>query len=490
MDKLKTGMALTMLALGLLLVNCSTKIGPDEPDPFPNLHIVRTNPENGKTGVTDSVNLSITFSAAIDTTSLGLVIAPSPPGFYSRLQLSADGKTISSSVKLAPNTVYSLVIFFVQDLYQDRITQPFITHFTTGTSLPRGQISGKAGVPFNVPLQGFAGLVRKNLQDIFNATFPDHELRQNLVAVAPIMNNAGEFQFDHVPPGTYWPFAGKDLNFDGKFSLASVDQVQAYDANNDGAPDSVVVGIDQRLAAINLNVPVVGMKVVRTTPANGATNLPLDADLQITFNVPVDTADLGLFIAPIPEGLSTKDLKPSADGKTLTARVKLLANTAYTAVLYAARSKGGQVLSAPLEISFTTGNSFPTGEVSGTATLRGAGMAAAQNALVALLNTDLQQVILEIFGGKDPTEVLRSHLRAISYVRDASGKFVISHVPAGTYWPAGAKDEDNDGSIEPLTEPIGFYDADNDGSATRADSLRILAGQKLTAINMIFQKLF
>jgi hypothetical protein len=71
-------------------------------------------------------------------------------------------------------------------------------------------------------------------------------------------------------------------------------------------------------------------------------------------------------------------------------------------------------------------------------------------------------------------------------VRDASGNYVISRVPAGTYWPAGAKDENKDGTIDPLREPIGFYDADGNSSPTRADSIALATGEKKTGINFIF----
>jgi hypothetical protein len=159
-------------------------------------------------------------------------------------------------------------------------------------------------------------------------------------------------------------------------------------------------------------------------------------------------------------------------------------------LLYGVRSKSGQILPSPVQISFTTGSSFPTGEIRGTATLQGAS-GSIQNALVGLLNTDLPSVISQIFQGRDPTEVLRSALVGLSYVKDASGNFVISHVPAGTYWPAGAMDEDNDGSLEPTTgEPIGFFDANNDGAATRADSLTLAEGEKPAGVTMIFQRLF
>jgi hypothetical protein len=490
MSRLKTGMAIIGLGLGLLFVQCSKKIGPDEPELFPDLHIVKVLPENGQANVPESITFSATFSEALDTTfnaPVGLIIAPTPEGFYSGLQLSADRKSILSSVKLAPNTVYSVVIFFALDRFRDRIRQPFVTRFATAPAFPGAEVAGKTEAPFNVPLQGFAGLVSRNPQNIVSSDTPDLVLQQILTAVSTIDNNAGDYRIKNVPPGTYWPIAGKDQNGDGRFSLASGDQVQTYDANNDEAPDSIVVSADQKISAVDLKLLLVGMKVLRTVPVDGATNIPLSTNFEIAFSAAVDTANLGLFIAPIPEGLSTRDLVLSGDGKTLTAAVTLQPSTAYTAVLYAARSKSGQTISSPVQISFTTGNSFPTGEIGGTAILRGA-TGTTQNALVGLLNKDLQQVITEIFTGKDPTEVLRNSLKAISYVRDASGNFVIPHVPAGTYWPAGALDVDSDGSIEPLTEPIGFYDADNDGSATRADSIALAEGEKRSGVTIIFQR--
>jgi hypothetical protein len=168
--------------------------------------------------------------------------------------------------------------------------------------------------------------------------------------------------------------------------------------------------------------------------------------------------------------------------------VTLQANTAYTAVLYTAKGTRGQSLSSAAEISFTTGAEFPKGKVQGKIECT-SGAGSPKNSLVGLLTTDFVSVILRILPNpSQATEVLRSTLAAITYVPGDNGEFTISNVPDGTYWPAAAKDEDFDGSLEPTgnpPEPIGFYDSDGDNAATRADSVRIVNGNLIQNIKII-----
>ncbi|MBC6948295.1 hypothetical protein DWB58_10220, partial [candidate division KSB1 bacterium] len=105
-------------------------------------------------------------------------------------------------------------------------------------------------------------------------------------------------------------------------------------------------------------------------------------------------------------------------------------------------------------------------------------------------NTDLISVIQQILvNPSQATDVLRQTLNAIAITPDETGEFVIPNVPDGTYWPAGAKDTDLDGSLEPTAvppEPIGFYDRDGDGGASRADSVVVRNGAIVNDIVIVF----
>ncbi len=479
---------LSLFALVLLVATCSKKISPNTPDPFPDLHVVSVSPSDNATGVTTAANPTITFSAEVPVSTLGIVLAPAPQNFYSSLQAGSDPKQIVSRAALAPNTNYSLVIFSALDNFSDRLRTPFVSHFSTGSAVAQGAVSGVSIAPFNEPTRGFVGLLRKKLSTVFEASAPDQEFLNNLVSVAAIKDSSGAYTLANVEPGTYWPFSALDVDRNGRFSLeAGSDRMQGYDANTDFIADSVVVAS----AAVNgvaLRLPIFGLKVQSTSPADGAKNVALQTIFRLTFSAPVIDSTVGLFVAPIPVGLSGSSLVLSPDGKELSAAVTLQANTAYTAVLYTAKGTRGQSLSSAAQISFTTSAEFPKGQVKGKIECAG-GTGSPKNSLVGLLTTDFVSVILRILPNpSQATEVLRSTLAAITYVPGDNGEFTISNVPDGTYWPAAAKDEDFDGSLEPTANPpeaIGFYDLDGDNAATRADSVKISNGNLIQNIKII-----
>ncbi len=478
-------------AFSLLLlagVGCSKKISPNIPDPYPDLHLVNTSPAPNATGVPVQTRVTLTFSAEMSLQNLGFLLAPTPPDFFANWQLSSDARQISVSAALAANTTYSLVVFAANDRYGDYLRTPFVSRFSTGSSIPGASVSGTSLKPFNQPLQCFVGLLKKNPEAILAAAAPDQEFYSNLTAVAAITDTSGKYSIAGVAAGVYWPFAALDVNRNGHFSLQEGDRLQGHNANADQSLDSVTVAAAS-LAQIALQTPVVGLKVVSTFPVNGQKNVPLNTAFRLTFTTAVDTSKLGLFIAPIPEGLTGATLRPSADRRELSAPVTLKPNTVYTAVLYTATSSRGQMLQTPQQITFTTGAEFPAGKVQGQVVFR-SGSHSPRNTLVALLNTDLIDVIQQIFPNpSQATNVLRKTLEAISFVPNESGEFVIANVPDGTYWPVGAQDSDLDGSLEPTAvppEPIGFYDRDGDQAASRADSVVVSNGATVTNITIVF----
>ncbi|RIK73386.1 hypothetical protein DCC62_17455 [candidate division KSB1 bacterium] len=479
---------LTLALLSLLYWGCSEKTSPNIPDPYPDLYIVSTSPVQNATGVPAQTNVTLTFSAEMSLTNLGFILAPTPPDFFTNVHLSSDSRQVIAPATLAANTAYSLVVFSANDRYGDYLRAAFSAKFTTGGNLSNVSVSGTSAKPFNLPMQCFAGLLKKNPQSVLEAIAPDQEFYANLLAVTAIDDTSGKYSIEGVAAGVYWPFAALDANRDGRFSLQDGDRLQGYDANADAALDSVTVATSS-LAQIALQTPVVGLKVVNTFPLNGQENVPLNTTFRLTFTTAVDTSSLGLFIAPIPEGLTGSALRPSADGKELSASVTLKANTAYTAVLYTAASLRGQRLPTPTQIAFTTGADFPAGQVRGRVVFRD-GATSPRSTLVGLLNTDLISVIQQILVNPgQATDVLRQTLNAIAITPDETGEFVIPNVPDGTYWPAGAKDTDLDGSLEPTAvppEPIGFYDRDGDGGATRADSVVVRNGTIVNDIVIVF----
>lgn len=477
------------LALALVAVSCSKKTSPNSPDPFPDLHVVSVSPSDNATGVATSSNPTITFSAEVPVSTLGLVLAPAPQNFYASLQAGGDPKQIVSRAALSANTNYSLVIFSASDKFSDRLRAPFVSRFSTGNAIATGAVSGVSIAPFNDPTRGFVGLLRKKPAAVFEASAPDQDFLSNLVSVTTINDSTGAYTLTNVPPGTYWPFSALDVDRNGRFSLeAGSDRMQGYDANTDLIADSIVV-TNAAVNGVALRLPISSLKVQSTFPVNGAKNVPLQTTFRLTFSAPVIDSTIGLFLAPIPAGLTGSSLVLSPDGRELSAQVTLQTNTVYTAVLYTAKGTRGQTLSAAAEVGFTTGANFPTGKVTGKIECASGSTGSPKNSLVGLLTTDFVSVILRILPNpSQATEVLRSTLAAITFVPSDNGEFTISNIPDGTYWPAAAKDQDLDGSLEPTSNPpeaIGFYDLDGDNAATRADSVKIANGNVITNLKII-----
>lgn len=478
-----TPMALFCLPAALLLWSCSKKTSPNTPDPFPDLHVVSVTPAENAVNVPASANVAITFSQQMNLATIGLVLAPMPADFYATLELSSDRRQVISRSALQANTSYSLVVFSAVDRYADVLRAPFDSRFHTANAAPTGSVSGNAAAPFNAPTQGFAGLLRKPLQEVAEAGNADEEFNNSLVAVAAIQDAAGTYQIPAVAPGTYWPFAALDLDRNGRINLQGGDRLQGYDANADSRTDSVIVA-GAPVNAIALNTPVEAFRVLNYAPPDEEKNLPVSTPFRLTFTAALDTSKLGLFISPEPAGFSKASLTLSADAKSLASTLALQANTSYTALLFAANSAAGQVLRAPLLIQFTSGNDFPRGAVNGRVDF-GLSPDSTRYTLVGLLREDVPKLLNRVIvGGEEVNTVLSSALMVLAYVPDQSGNFAIQYVADGIYWPVAARDFNGDGTFSLGTDPIGIFDGDGDGFPSVGDSVAVRNGIAVTGVVM------
>jgi hypothetical protein len=478
---------LACAAAGLLWWSCSKKTSPDLVDPFPDLHVVSVTPAANATNVTANANVAITFSQQMDLGTIGLVLAPLPPDFYSTLELSSDRRQVISRASLAPNTSYSLVVYAAVDRYADVLRVPHASRFHTASAAPTGGIRGNSAAPFNAPTQSFAGLLRRPLQNVAESDNADQEFANNLIAVSSITDATGAYEIAAVPPGTYWPFATLDVDRNGRISLQAGDRLQGYDADADGRADSVTIA-GAAVNAIALNAPVESFRVLNYAPANKAANLSLQSEFRLSFSAPLDTSKFGLFISPEPAGFSKASLALSPDARTVSSTLALQPNTSYSALLFAANSARGQILRVPLLIQFTSGSNFPRGEVSGQVVFD-LSSDSTKYILVGLLRQDVPRLLNRVIvGGESVNKVLSSALEAMAFVRDESGNFAITYVRDGTYWPVAAKDFNGNGSFDLGTDPIGIFDNDGDGVASVGDSLKVSNGNSVQ--NVLMKRLF
>jgi len=186
--------------------------------------------------------------------------------------------------------------------------------------------------------------------------------------------------------------------------------------------------------------------VTSSTPAEGATSVPITTTLSLTFSAPIDTttgfgADLGV--------ISNIDTITShwysTDRRTAYLNVHLVSNTAYFVCVYWAPGDGGANIVIPQTLTFTTGSSFPSPsyQVSGTVSGGTTGIPPSYS-LVALSASPIATGKPRLLFGQ---------------IADVNGAFVFPGVPAGTYYPVAIRDVNQDGKLDPgKGDPAAFGD--------------------------------
>jgi hypothetical protein len=219
--------------------------------------------------------------------------------------------------------------------------------------------------------------------------------------------------------------------------------------------------------------------VVSTTPADGATGVPLGITLQIRFSEPIDSYSLGEGILITPE---TGDgvLTWSDGGRVLNfdPYEPLLENTMYSLIIAegAVRDYAGNPLSGVYWVKFTTGAAFPTGGFGGTISGDPNSIAAAdpEGAMVIAFMTNIFEG-----GGGDGSPPIGG----IGVVGE-NGDYEVGFLEDGTYWPVAWMDTDGDGRLQPeYGDVIGVYGVDFGSLEGEPGSVEVSGGSVETGID-------
>lgn len=256
-----------IMILSSLLLGCSGRISPNKPDDSrEGLRVLSSMPAPNATNVpSGSMVISVTFNAAVDTATVGFLMAPLPLTFDRVFIVSTDGKTMMAGATLQANTAYTVVIYSAKDKSGNVLREPFQTSFTTGGSFPDGRVQGAASVQIKgqsaSPKGALVGLLKIDLLQVLSLILsgqdPLEVLRQNLAALTVVSQDNGSYSIDNVVSGTYWPAAIKDVNGDASLNPLAGDALGYYEnpANANGQPgkeDSVRVAPGQTLTSINI----------------------------------------------------------------------------------------------------------------------------------------------------------------------------------------------------------------------------------------------
>ncbi len=180
--------------------------------------VVSTSPADGATSVPRVTTMSITFSSAIDTTkpinmqqgvitNIDTILVQS---------YSVDLFTVNFSVRLKESTVHVFLLTSSTGKNGSMLDVPYAFTFTASPALPAATVSGTvlSGASGVSPGHAIVVLSRGPLSQ----GTPD-------IAGAAVAGNDGSFTLSHVPAGTYYPIAAKDVSGDGFINPAQGDVI-------------------------------------------------------------------------------------------------------------------------------------------------------------------------------------------------------------------------------------------------------------------------
>ena len=234
-------------------------------------------PANNATNVPLTTSISVTFSAALDTTyHMG-----SNAGIFSNVErplaqhYSPDLRTLTFDVELSPSMVYIVCFYFARGLGGATLQTPVGFMFTTASSFPAYSVSGNV-------LSGSSGVSPANALVLLSTT-PATGGEPTPVSGA-IADGAGGYVLPHVPNGTYYPIAAKDVDANGTIDPTNGDVVAL------GEPVTVnnanLTGVDLTFSS----VPRMSLSAAIILADSISATLPSDKSLRYLRGEGVDTA--------------------------------------------------------------------------------------------------------------------------------------------------------------------------------------------------------
>ncbi|MDK9701197.1 MAG: T9SS type A sorting domain-containing protein [bacterium] len=215
------------------------------------LTITSSTPANFATGVALTTTVSFTFSAALDTTiryESGYPVGISGPEDDSLIvtgaSISGDLRTVSIQVMQRPTTDYVWMVTGARSQSGQDLQIPYMLNYTTSTSYGVRTVSGTVTYPLGNANRAVAGLLNRRI-------FEDN----GRLLIGTNVSTANSYSISNVRSGVFWPVCAIDLNSDGEIDPDLGDAIGFYDPNQDGIPDSIVVG-QSNLTNINMTLIV------------------------------------------------------------------------------------------------------------------------------------------------------------------------------------------------------------------------------------------
>jgi hypothetical protein len=453
-----------------------------------------TPPELSSVTPTDVTHIEVTFSEAVEELSAehqhnydvhryGVIIQAEPDAAMGRLDwgdtlhvesavLQSGGESVILSVNpmMINGGTYHLIADNIEDLNGNAMTGPDTLNFVgTGEDdttppeiIDRTPLPGATGVgigqavtvTFSEPMEygSVASAFSWKAPGDVDVSYDMHAMEPHIYTFSP------EYALDNSTTYTVAFAASTAQDYAGNYLAATSWSYTTTDVIDTTPPT-----------------------VVSTTPADGATNVSVNTDLQIEFSETIDPNSLGegsIMMTPDPgEGIVTW-----IDGGTTLSfepNDPLLDNTVYTLIIAegAVRDLAGNPLSGNYQVVFTTGSSLPTGGYSGTVAGDPNSTAASNPEGALSIAFMVNMMVWEDEGGPP--------IGGFDEVA-SNGSYSIENLEDGTYWPAAMMDTDGNGEINPdYGDAIGMYGVDFGSlmGEPEPDSLIIAGGGTHTDID-------
>ncbi|MBI4530931.1 MAG: Ig-like domain-containing protein, partial [Candidatus Latescibacteria bacterium] len=425
--------------------------GPPSPE---RPRVVSITPADGTTRVPTRTTVSVTFDRSVIgiTDEPPVVLIFPQPVTQSEPKLSPDGKTVSLDVTLRAGIPYQVAVVNVEDGIAFGVK--FITLLST---FPTNSISGKVKAPADVRAdfgRTFVLLLSKSPTDLDD---DEEGFIGAIIGITPVRPD-GSYRLERLPAFSPFnrPYVAASMTVttpDGN----EIDLFGFYDKEEDGLPDQLTVGSTTNLTGIDITLrlppPLEPLEVMESSPEDGATGVPTETVISLTFNTPLDVGDDHIALEgrivpqPLSGSLNFEDVEVSEDRRTISTHVELAGKTTYKILLFGGMNTDGQGLREPVIMTFTTGAELPAGLISGTLMAElpiGMSLPSGKPG-VPLSPEEMERLLAGTFvglinAGAEVGEGQRVEEYVVSGGIAAGTDYTISHVPGGKYVVFGMRE--------------------------------------------------
>ncbi|MCK5559166.1 MAG: Ig-like domain-containing protein [Thermoplasmata archaeon] len=310
--------------------------------------ILETTPANEATGVAHNADIIVKFSKVIQTSDCTYTCSPMPTGGFTPVWEEGDmNVTFSHTQDFEPDKLYTFTITAAPDLdsnpLEPGIPNPF--NFTTRGNNPYIEETTPVHDDMGVALDA-------DIVVTFNLPMTTSSVTYT------ITSTAGD-------PGGWsptWSNSDKTLTLDHTDFAKNTKYTFEITAGQDSTYSLPLVTNDPIHNPWNFTTRGDEPVIDETYPADSDINIPVGADIVVTFSDPMDTATVILQCTPDPTGWSIATWDPLNKVATFSHSTEFVKNTEYKCQITAGKGDNGLDLDLTVNNpwSFTTAGDNPT----------------------------------------------------------------------------------------------------------------------------------